>query len=163
MKEISQNKLIDLLNEANLSPRKRAHYNLHEKPTDAIQRLFVAIEPGSYIRPHRHIEPDKWENFFIFLGFAAMLSFSEEGKVIERTELKHGGAIVGVEIAPGAWHTLVSLSSGTILMELKPGPYIPIAEKDFAFWAPAENTKMSFVFEEWFRSAAVGSKPPNKK
>jgi cupin fold WbuC family metalloprotein len=156
MKEINQKVFSDLLDKANLSQRKRAHYNLHENLSDPIHRLIVAIEPGSYIRPHRHPEPNKWECFIVFKGSAVMLTFSEEGKIEEKTELKYGGPTIGAEIPPGIWHTLAATSPGTILMELKPGPYSPLTEKDFAYWASKENSDTCLHFEEWFRKAEVG-------
>ncbi len=36
------------------SPRLRAHRNFHPELTDPVQRLAIAMEPGTYIRPHRH-------------------------------------------------------------------------------------------------------------
>jgi cupin fold WbuC family metalloprotein len=162
MKEINQTGFSDLLNKANISPRKRTHYNLHKDLSDPIQRLFVAIEPGSYIRPHRHPEPNKWECFLIFKGSAVMLEFSEDGKVAQKTELKYGGSTVGAEIPPGVWHTLAATGPGTILMELKPGPYGPLSEKDYPYWAPAENSEKSAQFEEWLRIADIGSVYPDK-
>jgi hypothetical protein len=89
-----------------------------------------------------------------------MLIFSEEGKVMEKTELRYGGPAIGAEIPPGVWHTLAASSPGTILMELKPGPYIPLSEKDFAYWAPVENSDSCSQFEEWFRKAEVGAASP---
>jgi cupin fold WbuC family metalloprotein len=162
MKEITQKVLSDLSNKANLSQRKRAHFNLHEVLSDPTQRLIVAIEPGSYIRPHRHPEPNKWECFLVFKGSAVMLMFSEEGRIVEKTELVYGGPTIGVEIPHGVWHTLAATSPGTILMELKPGPYNPLLEKDFAQWAPKENSDSSSHFEEWFRNAEVGNVPREK-
>jgi cupin fold WbuC family metalloprotein len=39
---------------AKVSPRLRQHRNIHTSYDDPCQRLFNAIEPESYIRPHRH-------------------------------------------------------------------------------------------------------------
>jgi cupin fold WbuC family metalloprotein len=161
MKQINQAIFSELSVKAAMSPRKRSHFNLHEQLNDPIQRLLVAIDPGSYIRPHRHPEPNKWECFFVIKGSAEVLIFSEDGKVIDKTEIIDGGNIEGVEISAGAWHTLIASSSGTILFELKPGPYQPLSEKDFAYWAPVENSDSCSYFGEWFRKAEIGAFPPN--
>jgi cupin fold WbuC family metalloprotein len=162
MKIVDHNLFSELSKNALISPRKRTHFNLHEELSDPIQRLIVAIEPGSYIRPHRHPEPDKWESFFVFSGSAVMLVFSEQGKIVERAELINGGPVVCAEIPPGVWHTLAATSPGTVLMELKPGPYSPLSEENFASWAPAENSGTCSQFEEWFRTAGIGGVPLGK-
>jgi cupin fold WbuC family metalloprotein len=158
-KIISQEILSGLSNKAIHSSRKRTHFNLHKEISDPVQRLIVAIEPGSYLRPHRHPEPDKWECFMVFSGSAVMLVFSEQGKILERTEIKNGGPVFCVEIPPGVWHTLAATSPGTILMEVKPGPYNPLSEENFAYWAPAENSEKCSRFERWFRTASVDKTP----
>lgn len=75
-------------------------------------------------------------------GAFALVLFDDEGGIvaIERfgTE-KHGGA-AGVELAPGAWHTVLALTEGAVLLELKAGPFIPTAAKEFAPWAPEEGS-----------------------
>ncbi|MGL4356718.1 MAG: WbuC family cupin fold metalloprotein [Aeromonas popoffii] len=40
--------------EAAHSPRQRMNHNLHNGLTDPIQRLAIAMEPATYIRPLRH-------------------------------------------------------------------------------------------------------------
>jgi cupin fold WbuC family metalloprotein len=159
MKTIDRRVYDSLLASAGMSARKRAHHNLHEMLEDPIQRLWIGIEPGSYIRPHRHTEPGKWEFFLALSGSAVVLVFDPQGKVEERIELSHRGPVFGVEIPPGAWHALAATSSGTILMELKPGPYRPISDKDFAAWAPPEGAEGAEAMEAWFRTAGEGSKP----
>jgi cupin fold WbuC family metalloprotein len=159
MKKLNEKLFLELSQKALLSPRKRTHFNLHEDLTDPVQRLCIAMEPGSYARPHKH-GPEVWELFIIFKGSAAMLVFDNTGKVIERAELREGKTVV-VEIAKGVWHTLVATSPNSILMEIKPGPYTPPTPNNFAAWAPAENTEDAASFEEWFRTAIEGSLPPS--
>lgn len=121
---------------AKLSPRLRMNYNFHEL-TDPIQRMLNAIEPGSYIRPHRHKHPDKREIFLLLRGKGAVIIFDDSGRVTDVHLLEAGGEKLGVEIPPGAWHTIVSLEEGTVFFEIKDGPYVEITDKDFAPWAPA--------------------------
>jgi len=56
IKQIDNKLLDDLTAKAVTSPRKRAHHNLHDALEDPVQRLCVSIEPGTYIRPHRHAD-----------------------------------------------------------------------------------------------------------
>jgi hypothetical protein len=42
-------------------------------------------------------------------------------------------------ISPGIWHTVIALESGSVVYEVKDGPYSPIDDKNFASWAPKEG------------------------
>jgi cupin fold WbuC family metalloprotein len=159
MKQLTESLFKTLEASAASTPRKRAHHNLHEDLSDPVQRLCVAIEPGSYIRPHRH-SPGNWELFLIFKGSAAMLIFDEQGKVIDRAELEPG-VCSGAEAPGGEWHTLVATGSHTMLMEIKKGPYAPLGPDGLAPWAPEENTEKSGIVEQWFRGAEPGDAFPN--
>jgi len=60
-------KLIDnalfekLCEKADESPRRRAHPLVHASHGDLVQRMLIALQPGTYFRPHRHCRPPKWE------------------------------------------------------------------------------------------------------
>ncbi|HIJ77941.1 MAG: WbuC family cupin fold metalloprotein [Desulfobulbaceae bacterium] len=156
-------KLIDCLlyekmrAEAEVSARKRVHYCLHASADDAVQRLVVAMEPGTYIRPHRHADPLKWELFIALKGRAAVLVFDGEGVVRSVVELAANGAAPAVEIPAGAWHTLIIKEPGTLLVEVKPGPYQPLPAEDFARWAPPEGDPAAIRFEQMLHRLAVGA------
>ncbi len=159
MKQIDRDRIERLALLAAASPRRRANDNLHPRLDDPIQRFLNGIEPGSYARPHRHDGPDRWEFFLALSGKAVLLLFDEAGRVLRRVELSDRGPTRGVEVDPGEWHTLAALERATVLLELKPGPYLPLSDKDFAAWAPAEGDPTSAVFERWFRQAPVGEGP----
>jgi cupin fold WbuC family metalloprotein len=91
-----------------------------------------------------------------------MLTFDDYGQVMERCEFSPSGPAVAVEVPGGGWHTVASLEVGTVLFELKPGPYIPLEDKDFASWAPAEGEPECGRFLTWFQSATAGDKPPTR-
>ncbi|MEK6743611.1 MAG: WbuC family cupin fold metalloprotein [Nitrospirota bacterium] len=160
MKQIDTRLLDDLTSKAIASPRKRAHHNLHAVLTDPVQRLCVAIEPGTYIRPHRHADPLTWEVFLMLRGSAVFLSFDDSGRVTERLVLEAGGPVHAVEIPAGAWHSIASLETGSVFFEVKQGPYkAPLAENSAA-WAPVEGDPECVRFEALYRTAQVGDKPP---
>ncbi|NTW58720.1 MAG: WbuC family cupin fold metalloprotein [Nitrospirae bacterium] len=160
MKQIDSKLLDALTAQAAASPRKRAHYNLHPVLEDPVQRLCVAIEPGTYIRPHRHAEPATWEVFILLRGSAVFLVFDGAGKVQERVALKAGGPVQAVEIPVDTWHSIASLESGTIFLEVKRGPYSAPKGGNSAAWAPAEDEKETGLFEAWYRNARPGDEPP---
>jgi len=135
------NRLLDELSlAARQRPRLRLNHNLHEDYLDPCQRLLNAVEPGTYVRPHRHLDPPRPECFVLLRGRMAVLLFTEDGGIDEIIPLTASGPCWGVDIPPGAWHSLVSLAPGTVFFETKPGPYLPLADKDFAPWAPAEES-----------------------
>ena len=131
--------LVRLSAEARLSPRRRRNRNLHEMD-DAVHRLFNAIEPGSYVRPHRHLSPPKTETMVVVSGRLGLLMFDEGGAIREKALLEAGGATFGVEIPAGTWHSFVSLAPGTVVFEAKEGPYVPPGSGDSAAWAPEEGS-----------------------
>jgi cupin fold WbuC family metalloprotein len=160
MKRIDRQLLDDLTAKAAVSPRKRAHHNIHPVLEDPVQRLCVAIEPGTYIRPHRHADPSTWEVFILLRGSAVFLVFDDAGKVEERVVLKAGGPVQAIEIPAAAWHSIASLERRTIFLEVKQGPYSAPKEKNSAAWAPAEGEVATARFEAWYRNASVGDGPP---
>ncbi|MCA1745626.1 MAG: WbuC family cupin fold metalloprotein, partial [Bacteroidales bacterium] len=53
-------RLLDALSlEAKEHPRKRKNHNFHTSLADPINRMLNAVEPESYVRPHKHEKPDK--------------------------------------------------------------------------------------------------------
>jgi hypothetical protein len=47
--------------------------------------------------------------------------------------------LFGVDVAPNYFHSVIALSETVVCYEVKPGPYLPVLDKDFAPWAPREN------------------------
>lgn len=158
MKRVTHKDLTALSAEARAGARLRKNLNLHSRPDDPVQRLLNALEPGTYVRPHRHIAPAKWELMAIVAGRAALIILDDDGVVTERIELDRSTPVV--EVPPATWHVLAALESGTVLLEVKEGPYAPAAAQDFAPWAPAEGTEAALALERWFHSANVGERAP---
>ena len=42
------------------------------------------MQPGTYVRPHRHSTPPRWELFVVLRGALALLVFDDSGRVEER-------------------------------------------------------------------------------
>ena len=155
--KVVNNELTDRLStEAKTAPRKRTHFNLHESLDEEIHRLCIAAEPGTYMRAHRH--RDKWELMIILRGAMTLLTFDDQGTVLERVELNAEKGSKAYELPVGAWHVFNVSQPDTVMMEVKSGPYIPIPEEDSAKWAPAEGEAGAADFELWYRNAQPGEK-----
>jgi cupin fold WbuC family metalloprotein len=139
------------------NPRGRLNLNLHSDDADPCQRLFNAVEPGSYVRPHRHVDPPKPECFVVVRGRFALLLFDDAGGVTERHLLAPTGPAVAADVPAGAWHTIVALESGSVFFETKPGPYAALTDKDFAPWAPAEGSDRAGAYLESLQAEISGT------
>ena len=140
------NRLISAVSKkAKKSERKRSNYNFHRDYNDGIQRFLNAAEKGSYLRPHKHSLPGKWEAFILIKGRALVLEFDRRGKVRDHVTLDARRGCLGAELPPKAWHSFIPLENGTVLYEIARGPYT-INEKIFAPWAPGEGTPAAAEF-----------------
>jgi cupin fold WbuC family metalloprotein len=105
-----------------VAPRGRAHHCMHGADDEAVHRLFVAMQPGSYIQPHRHLDPLKTESLVVLQGALGFIEFDGSGTVIARSVLGKGGPGMGIDIPPGCWHGIVALDADTLFFETKAGP-----------------------------------------
>lgn len=157
-----------LIDEAKINPRRRKHKNLHADYQEACQRFFNAIEPNSYLRPHYHGPYQGAETLIAIKGLLAFIAFGSEGEVQAAHFFGAGGHVheqgvaVGIEVQPGQWHTVVSLESGSILLEMKGGPFDPEAPKYFAPWAPEEMTQEGEIYLESLKKKISLLREPSK-
>lgn len=130
-----------LLNEtterAKQSPRLRMNHNFHERLDDPVNRMLNALEPGTYLRPHRHLNPDKDEIFLLLRGRVAVFLFDDDGNVSRIQILDPKDGVYGAEIKAGTWHSLLVLESGSVIYEIKEGPFVPLSADNFAPWSPS--------------------------
>lgn len=144
MKIFSSEYLNDLTCQARESARLRQHRNIHQSYQDPCQRLFNAIEPGSYIRPHKHASDPRDELLVAIRGVMALVTFDDHGTVtgvLRFGSEKHGSEIAaGAEVSADTWHTVIALEPGCLLLEMKAGPFDPAQPKNLAPWAPEEGT-----------------------
>lgn len=150
MKVFSAGYLNELTAQAQGNLRKRQHRNIHENYADPCQRLFNAIEPDSYIPPHRHTTDPKDELLIAVRGSMALVTFDEQGMVtgVVRfgADRSGDGLAVGAEVAANTWHTVIALEPGCILLEVKAGPFDPSQPKDLAPWAPDEGSTAALPY-----------------
>ena len=135
--------------------RRRINHNIHPELSDPVQRLFNAMQPLSYVQPHRHVGDDTWEGFVLIEGEGVALTFDEEGVVTHRAHLQMNGTRM-VEIPDNTFHTLLALQEDTLFFEIKRGPYDPNRAKSFASWAPMEGEEDVLRCARWLQNAQVG-------
>lgn len=136
--------------------RKRINYNFHQLE-DSSQRMLNAIEPESYVCPHRHVLPPKDEGFIILQGKGAVIFFDEKGAICDTCILDPATGQWGVDIPSGWYHTILSLEKGSVFYEAKTGPYVPSTDKDFAPWAPREGNPIALEYLQWLRQSVLNS------
>lgn len=132
---------------ARSSPRLRANHNLHASHADGFHRFLNAWVRGTYAAPHRHIAIPKPEAFVVLRGKLACFIFDDAGNVVESAVLGTDG-LFGIDIAPGVWHTLLPVTPEAVCFEVKPGPWDPATDKEFAPWAPLEGDPQAAAYAE---------------
>ena len=137
---IDRKLLTEVSTAAKISPRLRQNYNFHPHAAYPAHRLLNAIEPGSYVIPHQHGDPNKDETMVCLAGRLGVLIFAADGRVQQTVELRAGGDTLGVDIPHGVLHSVLALESGTVFLEAKAGPYFPLGADEVAPWAPAEGS-----------------------
>ena len=126
---ITQGLLDSLTEQAKASPRLRMNLDLRNSADDQSQRMLNAIEPGSPLPIHRH---RKSSETVVCLRGRLIEEFYDdlERTCTDRIELSPNGPVVALNIPAGQWHTVRSLESGTVIMEVKDGPYEPLSDVD---------------------------------
>lgn len=138
MRPIDTALLDALAQQAAESPRRRANHDFHEA-SDPVQRMLNAVRDDSYVRPHRHADPDKVELFVPLTGRMRVLTFTDEGLVVSCLDVGPLETVRGVEIPPRTWHALLAMEPVVVMLEIIQGPYDPATHKKFAPWSPDDD------------------------
>ena len=127
--KITQAILDGLTEKAKVSPRLRANLDLRDSDVDTSQRMLNAIEPESIVPIHRH---QKTSETVVCLRGRVVEEYYDELERIctEAIELSPKGPEVALNIPVGQWHTLRSLESGSVILEMKNGCYEPTKPED---------------------------------
>lgn len=127
--KITQAILDGLTEQAKVSPRLRMNMDLRNSVEDQSQRMLNAIEPGSPLPIHRH---RKSSETVVCLRGRLVEEFYDDLEMIctESIELSPNGPVVALNIPIGQWHTARALESGTVILEMKDGPYEPTGAED---------------------------------
>lgn len=125
--------------EARSNPRRRQNRNFHPDNAFPTHRLLNAVEPGSYVAPHRHLDPRKDESMIVLRGRVGLVIFDDAGAVGLTAVIAPNADCRGVDIPHATWHTVLALEAGTVFFEAKAGPYLPLSAAERASWAPTEG------------------------
>lgn len=150
-----------LAERARQTPRRRTNHNFHAEP-DAVQRFLNVLQPGTYVRPHRHRRDQPgtgFECFLVLQGALGLLVLDARGEVLQQERLAAEGPVRGIELAEDQFHTLVALEPDTVMFELKQGPYVPSSDKDFLTAFPAEGSPESSAQEARWRALFASPQP----
>lgn len=128
MKLIDESLLNEVTGQAKESLRLRMNYNFHDSLEAKAQRLLNALEPGTQLPIHRH--PHTAETYLLLRGKIKVLYYNDCREVTESVLLSHQKGVYGIHIPANQWHTLEVLESGSVIFEVKDGPYTPLEEKD---------------------------------
>ena len=123
---IDQQALDELTARAKASPRLRMNLDLRNSTADQSQRMLNAIEPGTVLPIHRHRTTS--ETVVCIRGHFEEYFYDVSGVRTAVVDMVPGGNVLN--IPAGWWHSLRSLESGTVLLEVKDGAYEPIGEED---------------------------------
>ena len=118
--------------------KRRARINAHPDSDDQLHEMIIAIEPGSYIRPHKH--PGKSEAFHIIEGAVDIVVFDEAGDIARVVSLaaQGGSTPFYYRMSEPHFHTLIIRSDLLIVHEITNGPFRPEGTV-FAAFAPEEG------------------------
>ena len=136
---VTPDTLDELTARARSSPRRRHHLLLHASQNEPCQRMVIAMEPDSYIQPHRHPDSTTNEALLALRGAFALIVFDDVGEVADVRKLGVECDVAVAELEPHVWHTVLALEAGAVLFEAKSGPFRQEAAKRFAPWAPSED------------------------
>jgi len=138
-----------------ISARGRVILPLHEAHGETLHRMLNAVQPGSYIRPHRHLDPPKAEAVVLLRGSLRYLEFTPAGDLARVVTLTAASGNIGLDTRAGVYHTFYALEPDTVVFEAKPGPYDPTSDKEFAGWAPPEGSAEAGLYLERLSAAAA--------
>ena len=124
---IIDKKILDELTaKAKENPRLRCNLDLRNSADDLSQRMLNALEPGTVMPIHRH--KDTSETCICIRGHFEEYFYDEQGNLMDTIDMVPGGVVLNIE--KGQWHTVRALESGTVILEVKDGPYEPLSPKD---------------------------------
>jgi cupin fold WbuC family metalloprotein len=144
--------------QAQQSPRLRKNYNFHNSDQDVCHRLLNAMEPESYIQPHRHIDINKDESLVVLRGKFGVVIFDDMGAIEGKAILDPRGDVILTNITHGVFHTLISLEKDSVFFESKAGPFTPLSSDEKAHWAPEEGDLLSKEYLANLKKLVLGIK-----
>ena len=104
------------------SPRLRMNLNFHQSLDEKCHRFLNAVKPGANIPIHRH--PEKEESFVVLRGRIRVITYNDDGTIIDDMVLNPSEGRYGVNVGKNVWHTVEALEPGSVIFECKEGPFV---------------------------------------
>lgn len=114
--------------QAKASSRLRMNFNLHDSLDAKAQRLLNALEPETVLPVHRHSHTA--ETYIVLRGSIRVIFYNDAKLLTAEFLIDPKEKEYGIHIPAGQWHTLEVLESGTVIFEVKDGPYAPLQPED---------------------------------
>ncbi|WP_352422982.1 WbuC family cupin fold metalloprotein [Proteiniphilum sp.] len=125
---INEQLLDEVTAKAKRSERLRMNFNLHDSLEAKAQRLLNALEPGTILPIHRH--RNTAETYIVLRGSMKVLFYNDQKELTGESIIDPKQKEYGIHLPAGQWHTLEVLEPGTVLFEVKDGPYISFNKED---------------------------------
>lgn len=122
MKIIDDQLINNVIDQARKSPRLRMNHNFHQSLDDKCHRFLNAMEVGTQVAVHHH--PTKDETIVILKGRVRVNTYNDDGEVTESVVLCPSSGQYGVDIPKNTWHDVECLETGSVLFEVKEGPFV---------------------------------------
>ena len=165
VKRLDQDLIDRIAEQARSNVRLRQNYNFHDH-SEKVQRFINVLQPGTYVRPHRHCRAadiNGFEFFLVLQGTLGLAVLNDRGEIGHWEQASAQGPTRGIELPEGTYHTLVALEPNTVILELKEGPYNPSGDKEFLVQFPLEGTAEAqaivSMWEQSCRSVTFASLP----
>ena len=134
------------------SNRNRMILPIHRSQDAEVQRLINFLQPGTYIRPHKHPLPHATESIVVLRGSIRFFTLDDYGEIMTDQHLTATPIPSVIDIEPRVWHTFLVLETDTIIFECKRGPYNAETDKKFAEWAPEERDLEADIYMQKLNS-----------
>ena len=123
------------------SPKKRVRINVHQRNEDLLHEMFIAIEPGSYIRPHKH--PGKSEAFHVVYGMVDVIVLDDSGEIIKIVSLAANSETLPFyyRMSEPMFHTLIIRTELLVVHEITNGPFVA-GSSIYAPFSPIETDEL---------------------
>lgn len=122
MKIIDDQLIQEVIEKAKESPCLRMNYNFHQSLDDKCHRFLNALEVGTQVPIHHHVTKD--ESFILLRGSVRVNTYDDSGKILESVVLSLSEGRIGVDIPKNTWHNVECLESGSVIFEVKEGPFV---------------------------------------
>lgn len=135
--EVDRVRLDTLLEESRRDERGRVRICLHRTEQDPLHEMIIALADHGYLRPHR--QPGLQKSYVVLQGCLRVVFFDEAGTVLRRMDMDAQSNPVA-RFDAGIWHTMTSLSGGTLYLETILGPFDK-NRTNWADWAPGRSPR----------------------